>query len=80
MLTLEKNKLCTSEDNYCVGRKVQWKSSLKYERGMAWEGSSGIADMKWDAFLDLSQNHIILVWEKNKDMVGLHFSKSRPIT
>ena len=32
MLTLEKNKLCTSEDNYCVDRKVQWKSSLKYER------------------------------------------------
>lgn len=35
MLTLEKNNPCTSEDNYCVGRKVQWKSSLKYERGMA---------------------------------------------
>lgn len=35
MLTLEKNMLCTSEDNYCVGRKVQCKSSLKYERGMA---------------------------------------------
>ena len=80
MLTLEKNKLCISENNYCEGRKVQWKSSLKYERGMAWEGSSGIADVKWDAFLDLSQNHIILVWEKNKDMVGLCFSKSRPIT
>ena len=35
MLTLEKNKLCISENNYCEGRKVQWKSSLKYERGMA---------------------------------------------
>ena len=80
MLTLEKNMLCTSEDNYCVGRKVQCKISLKYERGMAWEGSSGIVDMKCDVFLDLFQNHIILVWEKNKDMVGLHFSKSRPIT
>ena len=47
MLTLEKNKLCTSEDNYCVGRKVQWKSSLKYERGMAWEGQ--FLDGPWNA-------------------------------
>lgn len=29
--------------------------------------------MKLDVALDLSQNHIILVWEKNKDTVGLYF-------
>lgn len=42
MLTLEKNKLCTSEDNYCVGRKVQWKSSLRYER-------NGVSRQQWQS-------------------------------
>lgn len=32
-------------------------------------------EMKWNVALDLNQNHLILVWEKNKHMVGLYFLK-----